>query len=297
MATPISTSFSAYRTEKVPVSIVNLGRKLCAAYAQPADAFGSKGNLQHDSGPHRSARWLMTSPQSRNGADDWSLRGAKNTPRDGDEIAGWDFTPGPWGTAENRRRMAEMTSRVLTAARANDRRLAPMRRFAGTLDGRTVITFECQGGTRVSPYDSSHLDHGHGELWRSLTNLDLSGVAEIITGEDDMSAQAEEILAALASGLPTANGKPFAPHGWQMQLHKYMADIAARDAADETRDRATMAAILALSDALKAGGGTADGAAIVAAIREESEKTRTAVTTLQEENAALRERLAQALGS
>lgn len=63
-------------------------------------------------------------------------------------------------------------------------------------------------------------------------------------------------------------------------------------AADATRDAAMVAAIQALT----AAGGSPDSAAIIAVVREEADKTRDLVEQLQEENAALRARLAAAYG-
>lgn len=55
--------------------------------------------------------------------------------------------------------------------------------------------------------------------------------------------------------------------------------VVAANAADETRDRTTLAAIAALTDALKAGtGASVDAAAIVAAIHDEGERTRREVS-------------------
>lgn len=293
---PINTAFPAYRAEVVPRPIRDLGERLCADLGLPDDAFGAKGGTTHYAGPHRSPRWLRTSPQSRNGADDWSLRGALNTPRDDNEVSAFDLTPGSWGTAENRRRMVAMTSNMLAAARRHDPRLLPMRRFAGTLDGRTVVTFECQGGALIDPYDSSHLDHGHGEVWRSRTHMSLLGVAEIITG-GDMSAQAENILVALAAGLDNyvaADGRTVAmvPTVETKRNIEFRATVLAKLAADETRDKATQAMLVALTEMIKSGGGNVDLVVLQRIIETEANKTREAVLSELDERD---QRLAAAL--
>ncbi len=195
MATPISTTDRFYRAEVVPSSIDRLGVQLCQAYGRPAAAFGDKGNQVHDSGYHRSRAWVLHSPDSRYGVRDYSV--LQPLDRGGDEnwVAAFDFTPGDWGTARNRALMAQMTGRVYAAAKAHDPRLSTLREFAGTLDGRTVVTFNCADGSLKTPFDPTHLDHGHGSAWRSRAADDHSGVLAVILGQGPAGEDPEMYIA------------------------------------------------------------------------------------------------------
>jgi hypothetical protein len=94
---------------------------------------------------------------------------------------------------------------VRAAARANDPRLSTMREFAGTEDGVHVVTFYAQGGADKTPFDSSHLDHCHGSLWRDTNENDHQGIVDVMLGvptgenEDEMSFANIEIKLAETS--------------------------------------------------------------------------------------------------
>lgn len=179
---PLSRNDPAFIAETTPRTIAAMERPLCEAFGVGVEAFGSKGNLTHYSGYHRSRRWILTSPDSRYGSGDYSVRHAADLSGDPDWISAYDFTPGAWGTVENRRRMRLITGRVYAAAKARDPRLANLREFAGTLDGRTVVTFNCSDGSLKAPFDSSHLDHIHGSVWRSRAADDHTGIVEVMLG-------------------------------------------------------------------------------------------------------------------
>lgn len=189
---PLSPSNPAYIAEETPPAIAAMESPLCSAFGVGLDAFGAKGNLVHYSGYHRSRRWILTSPDSRYGSSDYSVRAAADQGGDADWVAAFDLTPGAWGTAENRQRMRLITGRVYAAAKARDPRLSDLREFAGTLDGRTVVTFNCSDGSLKAPFDSSHLDHVHGSFWRSRAGNNHAGIVEVMlgtqTGDDDMKA-------------------------------------------------------------------------------------------------------------
>lgn len=189
---PLSQSNPAYIAEETPAAITAMEGPLCTAFGVGLDAFGAKGNLVHTSGYHRSRRWVLTSPDSRYGSSDYSVKQDADQYGDRDWVSAFDFTPGAWGTAENRRRMQLITGRVYAAAKARDPRLADLREFAGTLDGRTVVTFNCSDGSVKAPFDSSHLDHVHGSFWRSRAGNNHAGIVSVMlgtpTGDDDMKA-------------------------------------------------------------------------------------------------------------
>lgn len=191
----ISATDRYYRAETTPASITRLGASLGRAYGQPADAFGAKGNLVHASGYHRSRAWVLNSPDSRYRGGDYSVTQPLDQGGAASDVSAFDFTPGDWGTAENRRRMRELTDRVYRAAKAKDPRLANLRDFAGTVDGKTVITFNCADGSLKGAFDSSHLDHIHGSFWRSRCADDHTGVLAVLLG-DTMTNPVEKTDAA-----------------------------------------------------------------------------------------------------
>lgn len=166
--------------EQQPPSIMALGNRLKSAYGVGADNFGCKGNSYHYNGFHRSRNYLL----GPNGpGPDYSTSGSKNQGGDGDNCCAFDFTPGEWGTSDNRAKMIELTGRLRAAARANDPRLAAYYEFAGTEDGVHVVTFYAQGGQDKTPFDSSHLDHIHGSKYRSMSDHDDTGLGDVMLGK------------------------------------------------------------------------------------------------------------------
>lgn len=195
-----------YRAEAVPQSIEDMAAPLCRAYGVPADAFGDKGNVYHDYGYHRSRAWIFNSPDSRYGYSDYSVQTSRDRAGDQNWISAFDFTPGAWGTQDNRQKMITLTKRMRAAARAYDPRLADLREIAGTEDGRTVVTFKAQGGADLSPFDSSHLDHLHGSFWRDSAANNHQGIVDVLLGtggdEDDMGQSTPPI--EILKGEPTS---------------------------------------------------------------------------------------------
>jgi len=192
---PLDPTDPYYIAEVTPASIGELGRGLCAAYNRPSSAFGSKGNTVHYSGYHRSRRWILRSTDSAYGSADYSVRQTLDKSGDENWISAFDFTPGSWGTPGNRALMRELTGRVYNAAKARDPRLSSLREFAGTINGTSVITFNCSDGSLKGAFDSSHLDHVHGSLWRSRAANDHSGILAVMLGDD--MAQLDDIQAAV----------------------------------------------------------------------------------------------------
>lgn len=192
-----------YRAEITPQSIADMAAPLCRAFGVSADAFGSKGNLVHTSGYHRSRNWILNSPDSRYGDRDYSVQRAIDKQGNADYISAFDFTPGDWGTADNRARMTAITKRMLTAAQHNDPRLADLFEVAGTVDGQNVITFYAQGGGIKDPFDSSHLEHMHGSFFRGRAANNHDGIVQVMLGinptdttEDDVDAFANIFIPA-----------------------------------------------------------------------------------------------------
>lgn len=271
----LSAADPYYRAETVPPSINALGRRLCAGFSRPPAAFGAKGNLVHYSGYHRSRRWILSSRDSRHGASDYSVRQQLDQGGDDNWVCAFDFTPGEWGSKRNRELMAVITRRVYEAAKRRDPRLAALREFAGTLDGRTVATFNCADGSTKSPFDASHLDHVHGSFWRSRSAQDHTGIAEIIMGEDDDMAFDDEArrwleicvqtLAAQVVDSDTItgirwHGQP--PQNYPNHLRNRLNALATAAVASAQREQDMLTAIAALAQ----GGGSVDVGVILTRI-------------------------------
>lgn len=141
--------------EVVTEDLAWLGDEMCRLTGQPASAAGDKGNASHLRGSHRSQEWIINSAYctSRSYTVQSGLTAEQLR-----HIAGYDWTPGVWGTAENRRRMVVYSGRVIAAMKAG--LLPEVREFFGTLDGVTVTGWSNVTNRAVSS-DDSHLDHGH----------------------------------------------------------------------------------------------------------------------------------------
>lgn len=202
---PLSPSDPSYRAETTPASIAAMEQPLCTAYRVGLDAFGSKGNLVHYSGYHRSRQWILNSPDSNYGSRDYSVTQTLDQSGDANWVCAFDFTPGSWGTPENRRRMVEITTRVYTAAKARDPRLSNLREFAGTFDGKNVVTFNCADGSLKGAFDSSHLDHVHGSFWRSRAGSDHTGIVHVMLGITDQGDDDMTFLAEIAGAVIVSN--------------------------------------------------------------------------------------------
>lgn len=178
----INPNDGRYKAEQTSASIMAMRAPLCAAYGVGPGNFGAKGNLSHDHGYHRSLNWVLHSPDSRYGAGDYSatLAADKGNP---DDVAAVDFTPGEWGSPDNRRKMIAITARMLDALKRNDPRVSAVREFAGTLDGVRVVTYDHARQAFKTPFDASHLDHGHTSIYRTMTRVDHSGIVSVMLGE------------------------------------------------------------------------------------------------------------------
>lgn len=202
---PINMNDPRIRAEVVPDSIAAMGPRLRAAYGVDADAFGAKGNEYHNYGFHRSENWIYLSGDSRYGTSDYSVQGSVNHAPNKDWVCAFDFTPGVWGTTENRRRMIDITTRVHDACLRHDPRVADLFEFAGTLDGAHVVTFDGNGVFK-SPFDSTHLDHVHGSIKRSRAGNDHTGLVDVVLGVDT-STDGDDDMDAFANIAVPAPGE------------------------------------------------------------------------------------------
>jgi hypothetical protein len=219
-----------YKAEQTSPSILAMRDPLCAAYGVGPGNFGAKGNLSHDHGYHRSLNWVLHSPDSRYGARDYSATLAADKGND-DDVAAIDFTPGEWGTPDNRRKMIAITSRMIDALRRDDPRVSAVREFAGTLDGEHVVTYDHSRHAFKAPFDSSHLNHGHTSLYRTMTRVSHAGIVSVMLGEP-MAEFTDRQIADLTYTLgisPTATNAGVPPvHVRLAALENALADVVAK---------------------------------------------------------------------
>lgn len=197
---PLSTSDPYYRAEVTPSSIDAIGDALCSAYGVGADHFGCKGNTSHVSGYHRSRRWILKSPDSVHGTSDYSIQLSTDLGGDWNDCSAFDFTPASWGSTDNRAKMRVLTARLIDACKAHDPRVAHLREVAGTLDGSTVVTWDCSRNAFKTPFDRSHLDHVHSSIYRSYAGANHSGIIAVMLGQASSTKESDMFVRSAASG-------------------------------------------------------------------------------------------------
>lgn len=174
--------------EIVTSPMVGLGLQLRNAYNTGPASVGVKGNAAHLSGGHRSQEWLKRSAycENRTYATQSNLTGTQLL-----VCSALDFTPGAWGTADNRAKMRVLTKRTIDAMKAG--RCDELLEVFGTLDGKTVTGWRNDLNVVVSS-DSSHLDHLHLRFDRRYANDNavMSKVAAILL-EDDMALTDDDV--------------------------------------------------------------------------------------------------------
>lgn len=242
---PLDPGDRYYRAEQISPTIAAMEAPLCKAFGVGLDHFGSKGNTVHTSGYHRSRNWILHSPDSAHGSGDYSIQLAADKTGNGDDISAFDFTPGAWGTADNRAKMRAMTQRLLTACQRRDPRVANLREFAGTLDGSHVVTWDCSRNAFKAPFDSSHLDHVHGSIYRSKTRADHSGIVSVLIGE----SMAEWTQDQINNVVFTTTGI-IAPDGTRKPLHVALGEVWKDVEALKVRPAATVTLDAGQLDAL-----------------------------------------------
>lgn len=304
---PVSPSDPAYGAEVVPQSLVHLGTLLCAAYGVGPSAYGTRGNLAHTNGYHRSRRYNLAHDPGN-----YSVQLAADKQGDQNWVCAFDITPSVWGTPDNRQKMITITKRMRAAARAHDPRVSALREFAGTEDGVHVVTIDMQTGADRTPFDSSHLDHGHGSLFRGRAADDHTPIFQVLTGVDDMGLTSDE-KAKIVEGWLTPDNAMFAwlrgiangtmpaqgPNGldWNNMVpagFPGLVQLGTAISASAAREQALLAAIQALA----AGGTSVDTAAVIAAVDgvlDRVDALEAMLNASQVEAAGLRQKLADAL--
>lgn len=292
-----------------------LGDELCARTGRPRVAAGSKGDVAHLNGGHRSQEWLLNSRWCTSRSYTVQ-RGLTSTQLR--HIGAFDFTPGAWGTAANRALVREQTIRLVAAGKAG--RLPGVVEVLGTLDGRTPVGVDVPEG-QVWSTDISHLDHWHLTFdRRHLTDRAvMERIIAVALGEDDTMTEADALkgvhaLWRQASDRSTPTGRQMSdyvrvvtagttptrdvwvtlvgydgavpvPVNWANRENTHLAvataltELLSRAVAGEGLPKA----VTELTELVKAGGGSPDVAALGARV----DQLTTAVTGLQAAVAAL----------
>ncbi|HEY0697230.1 MAG TPA: hypothetical protein VGD43_05415 [Micromonospora sp.] len=241
-----------------------LGDELCRRTGRPRTAVGIKGDNRHLRGSHRSQEWILN---SRYCTDRTYTVQPGLTAVQQRHLAGFDFTPGAWGSPQNRSLMAAQTGRLLAAMKAG--RLDEVRELYGTVDGRTVTGWN-NVQNRPATADDSHLDHWHLGIDRRHC-ADRSLMARILAialglEDDDMTPE------QLASADIWTN-----PYGDAPSNPKITLDTFVRNVGGDTRSALAELAQVKAELARLAGRPPIDvpaltaalTQAVVAAIREE----------------------------
>lgn len=205
---------SWWHREIVTAELDWLGDELCRRTGRPRTAAGTKGNEAHLRGAHRSQEWILNSDFAT--SRQYTVQ-AGLTALQARHVAGFDFTPGEWGTARNRALMVEQTKRLLAAMKAG--RLDGVRELFGTTDGRSVTGWN-NVENRVVTADDSHLDHFHLSIdrRRCADKALMERLVAVVLGEEgdeDMNDLQDKRLQATDARLAgTITMKPSHMTSW-----------------------------------------------------------------------------------
>lgn len=243
--------------EFAPPSLKLLGSKLREHYGIAANAIGMKGNDLHLSGYHRSRAFLLRSsyaayrsystiePGNQGGHEDW--------------VCGLDISLPD-------HQLLPTCGRLDDAVQAG--RIEKVAEWYGNKDGDTRVDGYNNIANEVATSDSSHLWHLHISILRSRANDNHDDLFNILTGGADLTPEEHNILVNIQGRV----GELYAIKGTMQDVQKAAVINAAGSV---TRDSASLAAITALSAALRAGtGASIDTSMIISSIEREAEKTR-----------------------
>lgn len=140
-----------------------LGDELCRLTGRPRVAAGTKGDVNHLRGAHRSQEWLRLSRYCVNRS--YTVQPGLTAAQDR-HVAGFDFTPG------STNQMIAQCKRLMAAVKGG--RLDEVREFYGNVDGDHVVDGWDNLRDRAATSDASHLWHWHISFdRRQLTNRGL----------------------------------------------------------------------------------------------------------------------------
>lgn len=279
-----------------PADLLAIRLYLLSSTGLSGDAVGVVGDEAHDGGYHCGSDRTTSSDYSRRE----SARDRAGLTKGASAIDYGTFRRNAAGVWVSDR---TVTAGLVAACQRNDPRARDIREIIYTPDGSTVRRFDRLGIRSTG--DSSHLFHTHVSFFRDSEGRRaqpdnfLGLLRELIEG-GDMSERLEWFADALEYGADAVRGGPIAGRG--MWIVGALKRLEVQAAANEARDRAARAAIDALTEAVRAGGGSVESAAIIARMDAIAAAESTAVAALhaelvsaRQEAQLLRERLAGAL--
>jgi hypothetical protein len=184
---PIDPTDRWYLAEVTPPNLAALNAKLRSHYNLGPMYIGSKGDLRHQRGYHRSRAFIENSPYCTNRT--YSVGAAVNQGGDDNWLSAIDMT---LPKAE----LLAVCRRLDAAARAG--RIEQVTEWYGNTNDDARVDGWDNISNVVSTSDSSHLWHVHLSLARSKANDNHDDLFQVITGGDDMPT-AEEIAKAVWS--------------------------------------------------------------------------------------------------
>lgn len=190
---PISATDPRYIAEYIPARLQEFIDEARRRFALPASHVGSKGDLNHSYGYHRSRNWIVNSPDSRFRLDDYSIRSTADRAGDGNWLAAVDIS-----IATDL--LKTVCQRLKAAADAGDQRLAGWREFLGTLDGVNTYGWDIVGRYKKTP-DRSHLWHLHLSRQRQYCNTPMLGILDVMLGDDMLTTEQQQQLTNIHSWL------------------------------------------------------------------------------------------------
>lgn len=210
MATPTRAQLEAevwWGREVSTPELYWLEAELCARQHKKITHAGGKGDIRHLSGGHRSVEWLLKSRWCTNRT--YTVQSGL-TAEQQRWIGAFDWIPGEWGTAANRKMVIAATAGIIAAMKLGE--LPGLVQVLGTLDGKTTAGYDNRSGDALHP-DSSHLDHVHLTFdRRKMRDLAMMArLADLMMGDgmhpDDADALIWRVEGLCAGRETVAGGK------------------------------------------------------------------------------------------
>lgn len=257
--------------------------------------------------------------------NDYSIRSADDKAGPSDKTAAFDWISESARLRGDHTIMYRYARRIQAAFNARDPRLKGWREWLTYLDGK-LIGYDFVGWyTRVP--DSSHGMHHHMSKlrryvsdWRSYASMLsilageslatwTSGQSRYNPGGDDMTPDESNMLKNLYNGLfvggvsmgapvegkVNANSNGNALIDLVQHTRSRVDALSGAAAASAQREQDLATALAAIGEAVKAGGGSVDVAAVLARIDERSADVTGRIAALEAELSQTRDRLAKAL--